>query len=1770
MKKLSVLLFLIIMLFLISAPAAPAAMTSFSPAGTTTDNPQLKAVFSSPMVGEDAVGKIVGVSDFPFEISPPIIADGRWESPTVFTADLIAPLPKATAFVVTEAGSRPGGKFNFQTEPLSLISASQASYSLSAGAANVRIKLEFNLPVPPARLASFLTIVTPTNRKLNFSSIGGLPSRTIMLETALTGGNINENKLILTIAKGLTASVGSLALEKEINQVIDVSPVLEIIDTSVSNYDGSIFIETNNRINIEKAQQFITIEPASGFRLESRWNGFAITGDFKPRQRVAVNIKKGLPAADDNTKLPNDFQKAFIIPDRPPTVSFPASGMFLSPSVGTKIPVETVNISDLDITLWRLYESNIPYVLRNEYFRYNFPSDMSARVAKRTAKISSTPNETVRRAIDIKSLVSEEESEPLQGLYLLTANEKGAYSWQQAEQIVSLSDIGLTARIWPGGVLIWANSISQAKPIENALIRIYDASSQRVAHGRTDSQGLCRYFPSDLNAKPVLITAAKEGDVSFIQLNNPLITHETFDTSGRAWVTSGYDGMLFTPRGVYRPGETVNAKAIVREAGGGVPSNFPVLYAARDSMGRTFSKGTADLSAQGAADIEFDLSDTAPTGEYAVELYIPGKEGSPFAAVRFSVESFAPPRIEVGMKRADAEGSFIFKGENAAFEISSKYLFGAPSANMPWSLKYHAVAGDFVPIGEKWAAFKFSDPEKPRNLEPSGGELESGVLDQEGKASASFESAFDWNPPSIVSLTIAASVMEDSGRWITKELPFKYFTGSQKYLLGIEAPPESPVNQTVRFRAAALAPDSAPVEELEVKATLFRVVYHYNLVQRDGVTRWQTTQELEKTDEKTLMIAQGTADFDFTPKSYGEYLVRVEGAGEPLISASSRFWCYDHADTGGSKLIDKIELVPDKASYSMGDTARVTVKAPFAGTLLFTVENSSLIGQQVIDMPGVQVDVFIPISGDMRGPNLWCVASVLRPVKEDEPWTVHRATGVTSIAIDASAQRFPIAIEAPDEITPDSKLRVKIKSPPDSEIVVALVDEGVLQISGYDTPDPHGYFYAKHGLSSNLYDIYDQLMQVEPRSTELLHPAGGLAARAAAFMGSMDARRFRILSIYKPSLIIGPDGEAEFELDIPEYSGKARLYAVGISGMAFGSAEKFVQIARDVVVEANLPRFAAAGDSFSSPLSVFNTSGKSQDVLVSLKTEGPLRMDGEEKTRSFIINIPPKSSETVEISFKADEIGNAKYIVETKIFSKREGEGSQGGQEFSQEIELPVRGLYPVVSQTGTGRFSAGETIITLPGDAAGLTTLTVAGTPVADLVPAVNFLLNYPHGCLEQVVSRAWALLAVPEAVRMTDPELISQPEILNKLSSCISALQTMQLYNGSFASWPGEMRSNDWASVYAAHFLSELKKADIMRPFPEDMFNGVMNFVRQLLAEPADGDNIKEDLTTKAYACFVLALEKEAPLGLMYWLKENSHNLLPSGQIWLAGAYSLEDGKQDHLKELGGVFAADAPLASNPVTLDSMVRNAAQMLLLWGMVQPDAPEAAALAENLIRLGRAGRWYSTQENAAAAVALANYIKNGAEQPATDLDCSLIAPSGEVFAPAPFKAQDNLTFRIPEPGNWTLKSEGTGSGYYSWVVTGEPKEAPRPESHGIKIETEWTDSKGNVITGDIKLGTEIYVSVKVIPVIPLMDVVVSLLLPAGLEIESAPKPEGYRADARDDRLLLFFGTLNDSVEYKYVVRAVTKGNFAVPPQSAEGMYSPATKFIGEGGRVNIN
>jgi uncharacterized protein YfaS (alpha-2-macroglobulin family) len=1832
--------------FCAAEAASKYGVASFSPSGTAADNAALKIVFDEAIAAKNETGKVLPVSEFPFVTTPPVQAEGKWLDRRTFSATLLAPLEKATAYSVTvreglkSQRGRPvggGAVFTFQTSPPQLLNAA----ATQTGKGEVDIRLDFNMPVFPSRLRGFLSVTAAENsgtpRKMDYRVSSSLAAKTIHA-TVPIGDFKKSFGLSVRLAAGLTGETGTLGLPKDEVRNFTITPVLSIQSITTYNEDGdsTLRVDANLEVGLEEAKTggFIEVEPKTSFSLDSHYSGaFLIRGDFKPRERYVFTFKKGLPSEYDGVILAEDVVQAVIMPDLSPSINFVSTGTFLSPTGGGRVPVELVNVRKLDLSLWRLYENNLPYMMRGDYV--DFDRTLARRAANRTLDISLPLNEKARRVIALDDLIGGD-----RGLFLLTLNNREADYWYERQQIVNLSDIGMAARLWEDGILVWANTLSALEPVENAGVRVYSAAGQVLAEGKTGPDGIWQLqrdepWGSEEDLTPCLATVSRGRETAYVRLTRGLlrgVNAETFDTSGRPWLRSGYDAALFSARDIYRTGEKAAFKAIVRNYDLSAPPDpFPVLFVARNPLSRAVKRGTALLSKEGGALFHLDIPGNAMTGLWQVTLHIPGDEDRSLASMTFHVEDFAPPRIEVALK-TDAE--WPAPGDQVALSVAARYLFGADGAGLKWEAEWRAQEGVFRPKQEKWAAYAFGDA--ARKFAPQSELFGYGALDPKGSAEASFILPSDWDAPSVIDLTLAGRVMEEGGRWVEKRVTFP--CSPYPFLIGVMKPNGIPaVNSSATFRVAAVEPSGEPAAGADsLTAALYRVSWNYNLVEVDGYTRWQSSEEYSKIEEKDVPLTDGAGEVSFTPPRWGTYVLRVSDAKEDART-SVRFDADDpeYAGQDGSQLLDRVEITTDKESYKVGDVAKVTLRAPFEGLLLFNVEAAKLIRRDVVKVDKAGTIIEVPVTEEML-PNAWCAAWLIRPVTEGEAWGTHRAIGVKRLDVDTGAFRLNVGLDAPAKCDPAAKISVTLSlkdsqgNPVGGEVALALVDDGVLGLTGYKTPDLLGRFLAPRMMNSDGYDIYDQLMPLEARGTELLHPAGDAALNEAmaAFAGAAKARRFKILSLFDGTLAADENGVVKAELELPEFSGRGRLFAVAVSGSRFGAAERTIQIARDIVTEADLPRFAAPDDVFSVPVTVYNSSAEAKDVTVELSAEGELAVAESSMTAS----VPANGSHKWNVTLRALAPGAAAYNVRTLWNGNEKNENE--GKFYEQRIEMPVRSPFPVVTLSGSGIFQSGDAEVDIravrnfEGLAKG--TLVLSDTPLVDLSKAARFLANYPYGCLEQTLSAAWPFLILPDAISEIDPLLVRSDLVRQKTDSAIARLQTMQLYDGSFSKWPGEGQPYAWGSVYAAHFLVEARKAGV--DYPKEMLTASINWTKQFMASlpssfspsfsqslSPDGSGAAQkheemyDLTAKAYAAYVLTLYGEKPLGWLHYLKENENMMWPSGRIWLAGAYSLIEGRADALRELGewsdisgsyapGSYASGsyAPPDSAALygTLDSSVRNAAQLLSLWAEVEPRSPEAAKLVQRLLLWGKENRWYSTQENSAVAMALGRYLlktgyaENALEGALMDGDRPILAfRSGE-------KTVVNLQ-DLPKEPLLKIRTAGTGSGYYSWTAAGTPSSSPKPDRKGISLDCFWTDRQGvrllNLSSGGqgslapagfagpsdppngavVPQGTEIVVTLRLSPDAPVSDVAVSCLLPAGMEIENprltdpvedpsnASQTSGVRYDIRDDRLLLFIDRLSQTTDYRFVMRAVTKGAFARPPLSAEGMYDPGIHFIGE-------
>ncbi|MBR1486479.1 MAG: hypothetical protein IJ597_04410, partial [Synergistaceae bacterium] len=1550
----------------------PAGVQSFAPTGTVPDNVSFRAVFRNPVVNKNQTGKIITPENslFPFEVNPPLQLEGRWQNERTFTAKLLAPLRNATTYTATlredlkdRRGNKIGpGSFRFQTEGLSPTDV-KASMGRNG---NAYFTLSFNMRIDPARLKGFMRILDAQGREMNYNINGGLPSRVIRVAVPVEKISSRQN-FTVKIAAGLKSGEGDLGFDKDFSQNVVLDP--ELMVQGLYPSENQIRATFNFGIDPNTAKSFINIEPAvNDVTFETSWSDETIimrSKEFKPRSRFVITLRKGFPSKG-GLVLKDDHKQAVIMPDLDSQVSLPASGTYLTALEGGLIPVELLNVKKLQLDLWRMYENNIPYVLHGEYD--NFQKDIAKRVFTKELPLNLPLNERVRRSIPLEEMVKGE-----RGLFYLTARDSEKEWWDESSQIVNLSDIGVTARLWDDAILLWVNKLTKVEGIPGANVKIFSDKKQLLAEGQTNSGGVFYYeipggqtWSTENYPDVAVISKQREDhtDLTYVQLTRNLLNREIFDTAGRDWLRSGYDAVIFSPRDIYRTGETATFKAIVRNANMNTPDAFPILFIIRDTLGRKVKQEAITLNARGSAVAEVNLPSNALTGLWTASLAIPGNEEKPIAFYNFHVEDFAPPRLEV---KLNSYRQYLIHNDTFTADIYARWLFGVDGAGLNYKTSWTAREGVFTPTQERWKDYQFGDPS--RHFSFTEGIIDDcKQLDNFGAAKTDFKLEEDWHAPTIINVTLRTEVMEDSGRWVSNSITRPYFPAP--YLLGI-----APVNDaiTVRndavFKVAGITPTEEPADPGQLDAQLFKITWNYNMVEIDGRKRWQSSEELNEVDSKQFTLKNGLGEVAFKPEEYGSYMVVVSDTDDNT-RAVYRFYATDPEYAGsGAQLIDRIEMAPEKEFYRLGETAKIKIKAPFEGLMLITVENSKLITRNIQQVEKSEVEFEFPIDSSCR-PNVWVSAWLIRPVTDGDAkgWASHRAIGLTRVKADISDFNINVAIDAPKKVEPASKLPVTIKLNGASEtisanadVAVAFVDDGVLGLTHYKTPDLLNHFWGLKKLNSEGFDIYDQLIPVEDRATEQLHPGGDEALGALAADGNV--QRFKILSLFDGVLYPDKNGEIKTELELPEFSGRGRLFVVAASGRSFGRAEQQIEIAREIVTETGLPRFAAPGDVFAVPVSIFNTSNSNKNVKLNLTPEGL-------QLKESFADLKISAGEKATFNTQARALGGANKAV-LKITTTWDENGAE--KSYTQEIEMPVRSAWPNITLGGSGIFENGTTKLELPlsdfvGEVAG--TLTLADTPAINVNKAVDFLNNYPHACLEQTISGAWPFLILPDAVAELDPLLTTDTALQERVDSAITRIQSMQLYDGSFSMWPGSSTTFEWGSVYAAHFLLNARNTGIN--FPEEMFAGVLNWMRDFLASmPAfnSDDEERDDLTTKAYAVYVLALNGEKPLGWIEYLRENQKNLRPSGHIFLAGAQSLIDGNADALRALN--LGKHSGYSGR--TLESETRNTSILLSMWLDVEPQAPEVTELANRIITLGSKGNWFSTQDNAAALIALARY-----------------------------------------------------------------------------------------------------------------------------------------------------------------------------------------------------
>ncbi len=1758
----------------------------------------LLVAFNQP-VGLEKVGRILERA--PATMYPPERGSWSWISPYTLRLDFERPLPMGKEYslhvdeeTVSDTGYELEGDtgFSVRTHHFEI-----AEFTLEENFSNDRQgsvylqgNIEFTYPVQPREVLKHLSCVDPkrgNNAPLPIELTTTYETRWIEFRTAPVQKELEPRTLRCTVNAGLPGASDEVRLAGAFNvdYVLQLDPQLKVLKADASTEMGrsSLRLTFSSPVRPETAAKFLSVEPEVRFSVSASGRDLDLTGEFAPGRSYTLRVEKGLTAAD-TALLEKAFSTTLQLPDLPPSVGFKDPGMFLAQGVSKHLAVQSANADKALFFIERVYLNNL-FSLLQEYssrsffettgYKYEIRHYLGDRIVEHELALSGGYNEVQTSTLDVEQYI--EGNRP--GFYRIFLGLED--EWEGSQRWVLLTDLGVVAKKAEDEVMVWVNSFQNLEPVSGAAITLISDQNQVLAQGVTDDKGL--WHAKDLATSfekhtPFMVLVEKGEDMSFLLFEQFKVDTTGQDVGGVTVAKKGFLAYLYGERDLYRPGETMQGVAVLRRADLGTPPPMPLQMVQKGPKSTLLSKKVFNSDERGLVEFSYEIPAFALTGDYSLELVAAEQVVGTY---RYKVEEFVPDRIKVEITPEKASFS---PGQTLNFDVDSRYFFGPPASGLPVESKVRLMAAPFAPKG--FEAFQFGDPEREFEEQSLAVGTPDDVLDDEGRHSFSVQLPEALTPPAVLDAMLFARVSERGGRGVAamqavRVHAYPRYPGLRR----LEDRGVSP-GDPVQVDYVVISPEGQPVQGADLRVEVFRDRWQTVLRHTaSGGYRYESVRDSELVSTERLTSAPGKGQLKVTPTKHGSYRLRLtdeEGGAGSQVSFYAGGWGYSPWAIENPA---RLELEPGKDEYAPGETATIQVRAPFSGRLLVTVEGDGVLDAQVLSLAEGEntAEVRLQVT-EAYSPNVYVSAILVRTASGLESGVPARAFGAVPLAVDRTANKSLVRITAPEQIRPETSLEVTVQAEPGAVVTLAAVDEGILQLIAQQTPDPFPLFYAKRALKTESFDIYSMLFpDVKPGHG--LAPVGGDGGldRLRQFVRSEGLRRVKPVAFWSGPLVVDQSGSVSVSFDVPEFQGALRLMAVASKDRRFGSAEAFTRVRSPLVLTPTLPRFLAPGDEVLVPVTLRNDTASDCSFRLSLEVQGPALVENEE----VMLGVEQGREKLAYFKVRAEEqTGDLRF-----------GFTASGNEETATAVvELGIRPALPARTLVDSGSLDSPGTEIAPQGGNAFMSEglereLHIGATPLLRFTAGLKQLLGYPYGCLEQTTSKAFPLLYFDALAQALDVESVAGNRPAAMVQEGMQRIMTMQLHTGGFAMWPGVEDPWEWGSIYATHFLLDAVQAGFH--VSETALKLALDYVESLLGYQKEPG--RDDLERKAYALFVLAKAGRPDRGGMdYMRRQYQGQLTPEGGALLAAAYGLL-GETRFMNEL--MAANYSPRIRERETggnLASPIRNLALRLTVTLDTAPDSKQVPALVQELTTLLEATSLRSTQEDGLSFVALGRFFAMQQQK----------APfSGTVYLGetklGEFSSEKTL-HQMRIPGHTPLRIEvdsgfAKGSVFYSVLTRGVPRaEAYAPVSEGMEISSRLLQSDGTPIpSSGLRQGALVVLETNIKSLrLPIKNVVLQSLLPAGLEVEN-PRLEtterlpwaerkGTRPnyqDLRDDRVLLFLdlpgardkdGKLEMQEQTYYsLLRAVAPGTFALPPVQAEAMYDPTRVASGEAGRLSV-
>lgn len=1607
-------------------------------------------------------------------------------------------------------------------------------------------------------------------------------------------------------------------------------------------YDWSGGVD--NRI-VEKSQA-LELKQVAGERDNSELQSFRYRAD--PGRYLYLRLEKGLTSFG-GYRLGATQERVLRVPDYPRELRVVSPGSLLAMSGPKLLNVISRDVPAMKVEVSRLLPRQLQHLVsqtrgdfsKPQFNSYGFSAENLTERFSRTERLPKLePGQPAYTALDLAPYLKDQ-TEDRRGIFLLRLQ-----AWDEEHnravigpqindwgdsvdapvidtRLVVVTDLGLLVkRNLDGSSDVFVQSIHSGRPVEGVTLEVIGRNGLPVLERTTDADGHGR-FPvlKDFTREqqPVMILARKGGDTSFLPLDYRIreLDLSRFDVGGAANSAdrNALSAYLFSDRGVYRPGEEIRVGAIVRtQDWSALPKGLPLLLQVTDPRGQIVRKERVPLTAAGFEEFRHPTQAASPTGTWTISLSIVKDQyrNDLVGSVTVLVREFEPDRLKMTAHLSEEVLQGWVSPEKLSARVDLQNLFGAPAENRRVTATLRLSPS--LPNFPQYPGFQFADPQVAK--EGYTEDLPEAKTDANG--AAELELRLQRFAKATYRLQLVTQGFEaEGGRGVAAEVT--QLVSNMPFLVGVKADGDLGYVGKNSARAAeliAIDPRLAKTEARDLRLQRIEVKYVSTLVkQNNGTFKYESRKREIALSDTALTIPAAGHQLALDASQPGSFAYRVlDGSQQQLARL-------DYTVAGDANLSARMEknaelqLALSKKDYAPGEEIEIQVNAPFSGAGLITVERDRVYAWKWFSASTTASTQRITLPEGLEG-NAYVSVSFVRDPGSPEIYTSPLSYGVAPFSINLDARRSKLDVALPLRVKPGEIASFRYKASTPSRMVLFAVDEGILQVARYQTPDPIGFLFQKKSLDVGTAQILDLILP-EFRAALMQAAPGGDADGLLAKHLNPFKRKTDVPVAYWSGIVDADSTERTLSYTVPDhFNGRLRVIAVAVSDGSIGVYEGATLVRGDFILSPNAPTFVAPGDTFDVSLGVSNQAeGSGPDAKLALKLavgKGLEVIGPAEQT----LALAEGRESSVRFKLKATEdLGDARLAFTSTL----------GDKSAKRSVSLSVRPAVPYRTTLSAGIVKPGTTLaVPVPRklypqfreQEAGLSVL-----PMGLASGFVSYLGHYPYSCTEQLVSQAMPALVLaqrPEFGRVTDTQK-------KGFAGMIDELRARQNPDGAYRYWPGSFETQEFVSVYAQHVLLEASERG--QPVPRDLMTLGNEHLRFLAAR--DGNTLDEE-RNGAYALYLLTRQGETLGAEASRLRERLETRYKDqwrGDIataYLASAMRLM--KQD--REAENLFARISldgdPDGKRPIDRwhDDMTSDA-ERLYLSALHFPKRLEKLppAYMDRLVERITRGAYHSLSA-ATTLLALDAYAKLAAPQGAGKFKLAEVLADGTfrelalpegLFPKADFGA---------EAAKLRFGNEAPLPAYTSVTQSGFERTPPRDVlREGFEILREYADKNGQPITS-IQQGEEVTVRLKFRSITEAASWNVALvdLLPGGFELvvpptearterglvsddqaaesgDNTPEGEAYAdgegedepeasiwscpicqsgtkasvlyADFREDRSVFYVGVTPDLSEIVYRIKAVNTGTFAVPPAYGEGMYDRGFNARSAAGSIRV-